>query len=116
MIAEIKDDSQFTLMQPAQSTAELVNEVGDNRPTQIRIRIRVSQKYYHEPVISHLISEYSLNVNVNAALLAANAPNDGWFDLELRGTNKQIQRALIYLNQLDVKIWSQSTDPEEENW
>lgn len=116
MIAQVKEDSQFTLLQPAQPTTEGVNTAGDNRPTQIRIRIRISQKYYHEPVISQLISEYGLNVNVNAALLPANAPNDGWFDLELRGSNKQIQRALIYLNQLDVQIWSQSTNPEEENW
>lgn len=114
MITEVEQDSQFTMMQPAQ--AEFTNAAGDNRPTQIRIRIQISQKYYHEPIISKLISEYSLNVNVNAALLAANAPTDGWFDLELRGRNKQIQRALIYLNELDVKIWTQSTDPEEENW
>lgn len=116
MIAQIKEDSQFTRLQPAQPATEGVSTAGDNRPTQIRIRIRISQKYYHEPIISKLISEYRLNVNVNAALLAANAPNDGWFDLELRGTKQQIQRALIYLNQLDVQIWSQSTNPEEENW
>lgn len=88
----------------------------DSRPTQLRIRIRIPKEYQEEPISSRLISEYKLTVNVNAALLSANIKNDGWFDLDLRGNQRQIDSAMIYLNDLDVEIWSKSTDPDEENW
>ncbi|WP_017715230.1 NIL domain-containing protein [Kamptonema formosum] len=114
MIAQDKPDSEYTLIHPAGETADVPGE--DKRPTQIRIRIQIPQKYHEEPVISRLISEFGLSVNVNGALLAGNAPSDGWFDLELRGANSQIQRALVYLDEIGVGIWSKSTDPDEENW
>lgn len=88
----------------------------DNRPTQTRIRIKIPQKYHQEPIISRLISDHKLTVNLNQALLGANASNDGWFDLDLQGSTRQIQSALIYLAEMDIEIWSKSTDPEEEIW
>jgi hypothetical protein len=88
----------------------------DSRPTHLRIRIRIPKEYQEEPIISRLISEYKLTVNLNAALLSANIKNDGWFDLDLRGKPGQIDSAVIYLNDLDVEIWSQSTDPTQETW
>lgn len=92
------------------------SEKTDNRQTQTRIRIRVPKEYHQEPVISNLISEYGLKVNFNAALLGVKTIDDGWFDLELNGTTQQIESALIYLNDLDVEIWSNSNDPVEESW
>lgn len=89
---------------------------GDIRPTQTRIRMRVPKEYHQEPVISRLISQYGLTVNVNAALLGVKSSDDGWFDLELHGTANQIESALIYLNDLDVEIWSDSADPDRESW
>jgi hypothetical protein len=47
--------------------------------------------------------------------LGANARDDGWFDLELRGTTPQIQSALTYLDEMDLEIWSES-NPEEDGW
>ncbi len=91
-------------------------ESGDHRPTQTRIRIRVPKEYHQEPVISNLISQQGLTVNFNAALLGAKTTDDGWFDLELNGTAQQIESALIYLNDLDVEIWSNSHNPSEESW
>ena len=88
----------------------------DSRPTHLRIRIRIPKEYQEEPIISRLISDYELTVNLNAALLASNIKNDGWFDLDLRGKKCQIDSAMIYLNDLDVEVWSKSTDPDEENW
>ncbi len=55
-------------------------------------------------------------MNFNGALLGGKTSDDGWFDLELNGTAQQIESALIYLNDLDVEIWSNSNDPVEENW
>jgi len=109
-------EPNFEPVHPTQNPPEATTAVADNRQTQLRIRIKIPQKYHQEPVISKLISDHELTVNLNAALLGANASNDGWFDLDLQGTTPQIQSALIYLAELDVEIWSKSTDPEAEIW
>lgn len=85
------------------------------RPTKTRIKVRIPKDLREEPVISHLISHYNVTVNIAAALLSSNGRDDGWFDLELRGNSQQIQNALVYLNELDLEIWSQLS-PEEDGW
>jgi ABC-type methionine transport system ATPase subunit len=80
----------------------------DNPLTNKRIRIRIPKDYHQEPVISRLVSEYGLTVNITAAILGANAVGDGWFDLELQGTDAQIQSALTYLRDLDLQVWDES--------
>ncbi|HEY9673186.1 MAG TPA: NIL domain-containing protein [Waterburya sp.] len=97
---------------------ELINDtevLGADRPTQTRIRLRIPKQYNNEPVISRLVSHYGITVNIAAALLGANGRDDGWFDLELRGTGRQIQSALIFLNEMDLEIWGES-NPEEDGW
>jgi hypothetical protein len=89
--------------------------LGPNRPTQRRIRIRIPKEYNDEPVISRLVSHYGVTVNITAALLGANARDDGWFDIELRGTIPQIDSALIYLHEMDLEIWGES-GPQEDGW
>lgn len=90
------------------------SELADRRTT-TRVRIRIPKEYHEDPVISRLVSEHGVVVNINAALLGANARDDGWFDLELRGTSRQIQSALIYLEEMDLEIWGRS-HPEEDGW
>jgi hypothetical protein len=87
----------------------------DQRYTQTRIRIRIPKNYHQEPVISRLISQHGLTVNITAALLGANARDDGWFDLELQGTAAQIDSALLYLNELDLEIWHDSS-AQTDGW
>ncbi|HEY9692052.1 MAG TPA: NIL domain-containing protein [Oculatellaceae cyanobacterium] len=87
----------------------------DNRPTKIRIKIRIPKNFQEEPVISRLVSAHGVTVNIAGALLGANARDDGWFDLELLGTTSQIQSALLYLEELKLEIWSQS-NIEEDAW
>lgn len=89
--------------------------VSDRRPTQIRIRVRIPKDYYQEPIISRLISHHGLTVNIAAALLGANARDDGWFDLELHGSSEQIQSGLIYLDELDLEVWHDSAG-QEDGW
>lgn len=86
-----------------------------DRHVQTRIRLRIPKQYQQEPIISRLISEHQLTVNIAAALLGANARDDGWFDLELRGTTPQLRSALIYLNDLDLEIWHDA-ETAEDNW
>jgi hypothetical protein len=80
----------------------------DNTLTHKRIRLRIPKEYHQEPVISRLVSDYALTVNISAAILGSNAVGDGWFDLDLQGTTAQIDSALIYLNDLDLEVWDES--------
>lgn len=100
-------------LKPFHTQAQLSSLNDDQRSTHARIRIRIPKRYQQEPVISNLISQYGLTVNIAAALLSANAREDGWFDLELLGTVPQIQSALLYLNDLDLEIWYES---ETDSW
>lgn len=84
-----------------------------DRTTEQRIRLRIPKQYHQEPVISHLISHYDLTINILAAILGANATGDGWFDLELKGLETNIQAALTYLNELDLELWQ---GEESDGW
>ncbi len=79
----------------------------DQRPTVTRIRLRIPKNYHQEPIISRLVSDYHLTVNIVSALLGANAQGDGWFDLELRGKATQIDSAIVYISELDLEILDQ---------
>jgi ABC-type methionine transport system ATPase subunit len=74
-----------------------------------RIRMRITQNHHQEPVISRLVSEYGLTVNIKAAILGQNAVGDGWFDLDLQGTETQIQNGLNYLQELKLQVWDENT-------
>ncbi|MFB2771193.1 NIL domain-containing protein [Pelatocladus sp. BLCC-F211] len=84
-----------------------------NTLTNKRIRVRIPKDYRQEPVISRLVSDYGLTVNISAAILGANAIGDGWFDLELQGTPEQIDGGLSYLKELELEIWE---DNNIGNW
>ncbi len=86
-------------------SAKFDDATSSDRHTQLRVRLRIPKKYQQEPIISNLITRYGLKVTITAALLGANGQEDGWFDLELDGTQAQIQSALIDLNDLDLEIW-----------
>ncbi|MEH2285932.1 NIL domain-containing protein [Nostoc sp.] len=85
----------------------------DNTLTKKRIRLRIPKDYHQEPVISRLVSDYGLIVNITAAILGANAVGDGWFDLELQGTDAQIQSGLTYLCDLKLEVWD---DTKTNDW
>jgi ABC-type methionine transport system ATPase subunit len=87
----------------------------DNRLTQTQITMRVPQNYHKEPIISRLVSDHGVTVNIIAAILGENAKEDGWFNLELEGTSHQIQSALVYLEELDLEIWDKSSS-DDDTW
>ncbi|MGJ5674696.1 MAG: NIL domain-containing protein [Nostochopsis sp.] len=84
-----------------------------NTLTNKRIRVRIPRNYRQEPVISRLVSDCGLTVNISAAILGANAIGDGWFDLELQGKPEQIDSGLNYLQELELEIWE---DKNIGNW
>lgn len=85
----------------------------DNRFTQRRVRLRIPKQFHQEPVISHLVSHFHITVNITAAILGANANGDGWFDLELRGTEEQVHNAMGYINDLGLEVWREM---DQDGW
>lgn len=70
----------------------------------LRLRVYIPPCYQQDPVISRLISEFDLVVNITGAMLGKNTGGEGCFDLELRGKQPQICRCLTYLQSKDIKI------------
>jgi len=89
--------------------------IANHRPTKVQIRICIPSEYNSMPIISRLVSHHEVTVNITGASLEAGSNNDGWFDLELEGSNHQIQSALTYLDELDLEIINK-TVPEEDGW
>lgn len=114
MTSHSSNDSQEK-KQPVLQIAENSDLTESDRPTKARIRLRIPKEYTDEPVISQLVSNYGVTVNITAALLGANARDDGWFDLELQGTSQQIQSALTYLDEMKMEIWNESS-AQENDW
>ncbi|MGV2827134.1 NIL domain-containing protein [Myxosarcina sp. GI1(2024)] len=85
-------------------------KLNSNRLMQTRIKIQIPQRYHREPVIANLSYQHGLKVNIAGALLGIDADGDGWFDLELYGTQSQIDSALIYLSDLNVRFWHETTE------
>ncbi|XHX76047.1 MAG: NIL domain-containing protein [Stenomitos frigidus ULC029] len=108
--------SEEPLATPQQTVASVVGSEEDLRPAHTRVRLRMPKNYQDEPVISRLISHYGLTVNIAAALLGGNARDDGWFDLDLRGTDQQIHSALLYFNELDLETWHDDTADQCDGW
>ena len=84
----------------------------ENTLTNKRIRVRITQDHHQEPVISRLVSEYGLTVNIKAAILGHNAIGDGWFDLDLQGTEAQIANGLTYLQELKLQVWDENSSSD----
>ena len=100
---------------PIHTNSPVTNSPIDSEPghrSQVRVRIRVPSNYRPDPIISTIISRFGLTVNVLAALLGSDQESDGWFDLELSGSNAQIQSALLYFNDLDLEVWRDDGDPD----
>lgn len=106
--------NQLNSIEPSKHSV-MIPTVEDNRHTKTRINLRIPQDFHQQPVISQLISSYGVTVNITAALLPTNVRLDGWFELELRGTTRQIQSALSYLDELNLEI-SRQSNPEEDGW
>lgn len=82
----------------------------DDRLTQLQLRVRIPKHYANDPIISCLVAQYGLTVNITAALLSMGDRDDGWFELNVTGSHRQIRSALDYMNDLDLEIWPGGED------
>jgi ABC-type methionine transport system ATPase subunit len=71
------------------------------------VRIQIPSNLHQVPIISQLITDYQLAVNIQAAVLDRKATGGGWFDLSVTGDATQLQTALNYLKQIGVQIWDE---------
>ena len=90
--------------QPTTTRLTLVPSHSESSANQIRLRVYIPPYYQQEPVISRLISDSGLVVNITGAILGKNTAGQGAFDLELRGTPQQIVKGLAYLELLNIRI------------
>ncbi|MCX5964927.1 MAG: NIL domain-containing protein [Cyanobacteria bacterium] len=71
------------------------------------IRIQVPQSLHQVPIISTLITEYKLTVNIRGAILDQKAIGGGWFDLLLDGEDLNLEQSVLYLKDIGVEIWNE---------
>jgi ABC-type methionine transport system ATPase subunit len=83
--------------------------VTDNQIIHKQIRLRITSNFHQEPVISRLVSDYGLTINITGAILGANAVGDGWFELDLQGTEAKIDDAINYLQEIKLEIWDENS-------
>jgi ABC-type methionine transport system ATPase subunit len=76
----------------------------DNHLTQAQIKLWIPKNYHREPILSHLISDHGITVNITGAPCSNNLRDDRWFLLELRGKAKQIRSALAYLDKNKLQM------------
>lgn len=69
-----------------------------------QVCIRIPQFYYHQPILSRLISCYGLTVNITAAFLDADTKKDGWFNLEIQGGEQDVKAGIEYLQALSIEV------------
>lgn len=84
-------------------------------PLETRVRIEIPKIYQQDPVLSRLTSEYGVTFTITKALLNVKNQENGLFDLELSGTPQQIQKALEYLLQKEVKFLEKASH-DGDNW
>jgi len=82
--------------------------------TRAEIYVEIPGQYRQDPInlriISHLITDYNLEVNIVTAVSGNNGHTSGWFRLALAGAEESIQDALIYLSELKVIILNAEFD------
>jgi hypothetical protein len=92
-----------------------LSAVPRNEPVKTRIQLKIPHKYHTDPILSKLILDFKLQVNLVAAILGKDETSDGWFDLEFEGYRQQIDNALTYLSGLKIEFW-QKSDEEKSSW
>lgn len=97
-------------MSAAQSNADVLARLRDDQES-LRVRVKIPRDQQEQPVLSHLISHHGVTITIRAALLSPNAPDDGWFDLELQGTPANIRSAVETLSNLGADLWPWPGEP-----
>jgi L-aspartate semialdehyde sulfurtransferase ferredoxin len=91
----------------------VANNSKQSSVTQIRLQLQIAQCYPLKAIISNLIAEQGLAVNITGVRTGKNAHQH--LDLEIQGTILQINNGLNYLQSLDLKIRGKP-NTEGDSW
>jgi NIL domain len=70
----------------------------------IQVRIEIPASQHQDPVISHLVSDFGVTVNINTAFLGANGIGGGWFDLRIDGERDGLEQVMSHLTHQHLLI------------
>ena len=87
----------------------------DTRPAQVRVRLKIPKHYRNDPILSTLVNQHQITINILSALLAVDTSEGGWFDLEMQGTQGQLAAAILHINDLGVELWG-DVPSDELGW
>lgn len=79
----------------------------------VRLRLEIPAFYQQEPILSRLISDFDLVVNITGAMLSQNV-NGSYCNLEIRGTPERINRGLMYLKSLNIRMLGRPNATEDD--
>ncbi|MBD0270210.1 MAG: NIL domain-containing protein [Cyanobacteria bacterium Co-bin8] len=97
-------------MSTVRSDFNVLTSLRDDQES-LRVRVKIPRDQQEQPVLSHLISHHGITITIRAALLSPNAPDDGWFDLELQGEPANIRSAVETLSSLGADLWPWPGEP-----
>ncbi|BAU11834.1 hypothetical protein LEP3755_23370 [Leptolyngbya sp. NIES-3755] len=78
----------------------------------IRLRLEIPASSYQDPILSRLVSDFKLVVNITAAQLHQTL--ESYCDVELQGTPQQINQGLSYLRSINVRLTGKPNAAEDD--
>lgn len=91
--------SQATIPTQIVDTSNLSDR--NQKLREIRLGIQIPQKKHPYSIISNINAYFDVEVNI-VAVLRDKEQGSSWFELELNGSDKQIDSALIYLSAIKI--------------
>jgi NIL domain len=70
----------------------------------IQVRIQIPESQHQDPVISHLVSDFGVTVNIDTAFLGANGVGGGWFSLKIEGSRNDLEQVMSHLTHQQLLI------------
>jgi NIL domain len=93
-------------------SAQPSTETKYNNTIRLKLQLGILKRYQRKPIISELVSNFGLTVNITSALLHDKLA-DGFFELEIWGKLDQIHSSLTYLEKLGLSLLIDAT-PESD--
>ncbi|MBF2063512.1 MAG: NIL domain-containing protein [Calothrix sp. C42_A2020_038] len=94
-------------------SGQVTPETEHNQTARLKLKLGILKRYQRQPIISKLVSDFSLTINITSAILPDNACHDGLFELEIWGKLQQIHASLMYLEKLGMPLLIDASQESE---
>ncbi len=78
----------------------------------VSLRLRIPAELHDQPVLSALVREFNLHLNIVSALLSQTDRASGWFHVTLQGSDATLQAALAWLEDRRVDFWLEQSQSD----